>query len=410
LRKDFKHVNRARPRAMVRASSLAVALAGCVGAAGEGISIPLTHIPKTVAQFHAAAERRMRLGDSIKGDVNGTALPSFPLTNLMDEEYFGEVNIGSPSQTFKVIYDTGSSNLWVPSKECSNCKVQGSHYDSSKSKTYEKDGKAFALQYGTGSCKGFISKDTVGIAGLTIDGFQFGEVTSEAVDVFGQVPFDGILGMGVPAAAVDKVPMPMDMLIEQKKIEHNVFAFYLTSDGKAGSTVTLGGTDPAFHTEDFHYVPLALGSHVLPYWLVSASDIKVDGESAVKCSWLTGCYMVVDTGTSLLAGPQSSVDKLTAKIPKVEEDCSNVGSLPTISISMNGRDFEVGPDFYVVKAKDDAGKDACLLGIQGVNAGVPIWILGDVFLRKYYTVWDKDQSRVGFALAKPPSDSTDVIV
>merc|ERR1711948_186032 len=102
---------------------------------------------------------------------------------------------------------------------------------------------------------------------MGIDAFTFGEVTLEAADVFGQAPFDGILGMGVPAAAVDRVPMPMDMLVEQKKVEHNIFAFYLSSGGRAGSTLTLGGSDPSFHEGDFSYVPLARAGRLLPYWL-----------------------------------------------------------------------------------------------------------------------------------------------
>ena len=71
------------------------------------------------------------------------------------------------------------------------------------------------MQYGTGSCTGFISKDDVVVGGATITDFKFGEVTKEAADVFGVAPFDGILGMGPAAAAVDKVPMPMDQLVAQ---------------------------------------------------------------------------------------------------------------------------------------------------------------------------------------------------
>merc|ERR1712217_629897 len=116
-------------------------------------------------------------------------------------------------------------------------------YDSAASSTYAKNGQSFSLQYGTGSCNGFLSTDTISVGGADITAFKFGEVTKEAADVFGQAPFDGILGMGPAKAAVDHVPMPMDQLVAQGKIQHNVFAFYLQSGGKSGSVLTLGGVD-----------------------------------------------------------------------------------------------------------------------------------------------------------------------
>merc|ERR1711879_646650 len=151
----------------------------------------------------------------------------------------------------------------------------------------------------------------------------------------------------------------MDQLVAQKKVQHNIFAFYLSSGGKAGSMLTIGGTDPAYYTGDFSYVSLSRASAMLPYWLISASDIKVDGASAKACSGLIGCQMVVDTGTSVFAGPLNSVKLLVDKIGDVAEDCSNVGSLPTISISFAGQDFELGPEFYVLRAKDDSDQEVC---------------------------------------------------
>lgn len=390
---------------------LVTAAAGA--AAADVISVPLTHKPKTAPEFEAMKQRLQERGERFRTSLQAEAdgIPSVSLTDVEDSEYYGEVEIGSPPQKFTVIYDTGSSNLWVPGKSCTNCKQGSPRYDSAKSTRFAQNGKTFSMQYGTGSCTGFLSQDDIVIGGQNISGFTFGEVTKEAADVFGQAPMDGILGMGPPKAAVDKVPMPMDMLVAQKKIAHNVFAFFLASGGKTGSTLSLGGPDSNFYTGDITYVPVAKMSKVLPYWLVSATDIKIGGVSTGSCGRFIGCEMVVDTGTSILAGPPKAMNALIAKVGNVKEDCSNVKSLPTLTFAFGGKDFDLEPDFYVIRVADPkSGKDQCQLGIQGVNAGVPIWILGDPFLRKYYTVWDAEQQRVGFAVAKPPTEAEDVIM
>jgi len=367
------------------------------------LRVPLVHEPKDTVQHAAASVRRAeRFAAFARAHslVGTDTLPFVSLTDIADAEYYGKVKIGSPPQTFTVIYDTGSSNLWVPSATCENCKKKGDFYNSSRSLSYVANGKGFALQYGTGSCKGFLSSDATSIGGLTIKNFTFGEVTHEAADVFGTAPFDGILGLGPPAAAIDHVPMPMAQMVAQGLLQHNVFSFYLASNFSKGSTLVLGGTDDSLHSGAVTYVPVAKAAKLLPYWLVSAKDVSIGGESMKACNWLTGCEMVVDTGTSVIAGPPKAVSKLLSKIGNVTADCSNVHTLPTVTFTIGGTDFPLGPEYYVLRQPTPTGQFECLLGIEGINAGVPIWILGDPFLRKYYTVWDADQQRVGFALAK----------
>ena len=93
------------------------------------------------------------------GMANEDGGNSLPLTNYMDAQYYGTIEIGTPPQEFTVIFDTGSSNTWVPSKKCHSlaCYLHN-RYDSSESETYEKDSREFAIRYGSGAVEGFISK------------------------------------------------------------------------------------------------------------------------------------------------------------------------------------------------------------------------------------------------------------
>merc|ERR1711918_30144 len=151
------------------------------------------------------------------------------ITDYSDAQYYGHLTIGTPPQEFKVIFDTGSSNLWVPSKKTSIIHWNPLHakYDSSKSSTYVKNGSSFSIQYGSGSLTGFVSEDNVMIGNVTVDKQLFCEATNEPGLAFKIGKMDGIMGMAWQRIAVNGIKPPWyDVLAEG---DENLFAFYLGS-------------------------------------------------------------------------------------------------------------------------------------------------------------------------------------
>lgn len=99
------------------------------------------------------------------------------LLNSLDTSYYGPISLGTPPQNFTVVFDTGSSNLWVPAASCRSaaCQVH-SRYDSKSSSSYRSHGAHFDIRYGTGIVHGVMSRDTLQVGGLAIEGQDFGEI------------------------------------------------------------------------------------------------------------------------------------------------------------------------------------------------------------------------------------------
>uniref|UniRef100_A0A8C8BAV4 cathepsin E n=1 Tax=Otus sunia TaxID=257818 RepID=A0A8C8BAV4_9STRI len=165
-----------------------------------------------------------------------------PLINYLDMEYFGQISIGTPPQNFTVIFDTGSSNLWVPSAYCvtHNIACQQGHikFQPSQSSTYQAIGTPFSIQYGTGSLTGVIGSDQVAVTssspqveGLTVSNQQFAESVSEPGKAFLDAEFDGILGLAYPSLAVDGVTPVFDNMMAQNLVELPMFSVYLSTYG-----------------------------------------------------------------------------------------------------------------------------------------------------------------------------------
>nr|XP_045013695.1 gastricsin [Jaculus jaculus] len=316
----------------------------------------------------------------------------------MDAAYFGEISIGTPPQNFLVLFDTGSSNLWVPSVYCRSlaCTTHP-RFNPSKSSTYFTDGQTFSLQYGTGSLTGFFGYDTLTVQGIQVPNQEFGLSENEPGTNFVYAKFDGIMGLAFPSLSAGGATTALQGMLQENALSSPVFSVYLGSqEGSNGGQIVFGGVDDSLYVGEISWIPLTQDL----YWQINIEGFFIGDQESGWCS--DGCQGIVDTGTSLLTLPQAYLSDLLQAIGAEEGEygqyfvnCDSVSSLPTFNFILNGVQFPLLPSYYIIQEGD-----YCMVGLQStplVQDGQPFWILGDVFLRSYYAIFDVGNSRVGFA-------------
>ncbi|NXJ69589.1 PEPC protein, partial [Rostratula benghalensis] len=143
--------------------------------------------------------------------------------------YFGEISIGSPPQNFLVLFDTGSSNLWVPSTYClSPACYNHNKFKPSESSTYTDNGQSYTISYGSGKLTVILGSDTLRIQTITVKNQEFGLSKNEPTQPFYYADFDGILGMAYPSLAVAGTPTVLEGMLQQNQLTQPIFSFYFS--------------------------------------------------------------------------------------------------------------------------------------------------------------------------------------
>lgn len=313
-----------------------------------------------------------------------------------DISYYIDAQLGSDKQNFSIVVDTGSYYTWVYGSNCTS-EVCANHrtYDRKNSTTASSLPYTFKIQYSSGAVSGSVINDIISFSGFDTRA-DFG-LADSAGSTFSSFPIDGIMGLSAKDVSGTEFPGIITTLYNQSLIEKKLFGVNLgrSSDNGDEGSITFGGVDSEKYSGDIHYTPV-LDESVL--WNINLTSTFM-GPYQVDFGGPRSA--IVDTGTTLLVLPPSDALKLHSYIKGAETDGTNY-AVPcstniTLQLQIAGQNWTISPKDYVGSSLQ-SNSDYCISNIQGVSSqGNTTWILGDVFLKNVYSVFDVDNQRVGFA-------------
>ncbi|KAG7086605.1 hypothetical protein E1B28_002550 [Marasmius oreades] len=330
------------------------------------------------------------------------------LSNQNKFSYLVPIRIGG--QSFPLILDTGSSDLWVVSDKCSSKDCSSvSRYSQPSSKDLETLGTPFDLSYLKGSVSGVVALDVVSLGSFEIRPQVFGLADDiKDMNLAGN-GHSGILGLSFPSeASISPNVAPTVLENIFKYLDEPYFAIKLgTSPGPNDptSSLTFGQLDEKYasHLSEFFFTPVSTaGASGYTYWKVSIQTFIVDGQPVqLSPSTVRGVrdtqIAVVDTGTTLIVGPTSDVDAIWGATGSAARYNTNekiwevrCNKAVDIRLVLGNRDRHVELPIDYEDVNWDEGEHEsgwCIGGIQANDdVGSGDWLLGDAFLRSVYTV------------------------
>ncbi|OBZ78061.1 Aspartic protease [Grifola frondosa] len=326
-------------------------------------------------------------------DVNTTSFhkrAGLPLTDQEDDiEWTGTISIGTPAQSFVIDFDTGSSDLWVPSSSCSSCK--GHKYSSSSSSTSKKQTGTFSISYGDGStASGSVYTDTVTVAGIKATGQYLSGVTKESSS-FASDPADGLLGLAFPAISNLRHNPFFFTAVQQGTAPQGVFAFKLAS---SGSELYVGGTDSKLYTGDIEYHDVSSSDG---FWQIGGGSAILNDKTVAS-----SIDTIIDSGTTLMGSSSKTVESFYSNIEGSSYDEQNgyytfsCSSVPTVAFNWGGKTWEISASNFNL-GEISQGKCAGALVPLDLGMGDNVWLLGDTFMKNVYTAFSVTDNAVGFA-------------
>eukprot|EP00403_Amphidinium_massartii_P034470 CAMPEP_0178437976 /NCGR_PEP_ID=MMETSP0689_2-20121128/35305_1 /TAXON_ID=160604 /ORGANISM="Amphidinium massartii, Strain CS-259" /LENGTH=587 /DNA_ID=CAMNT_0020060265 /DNA_START=84 /DNA_END=1847 /DNA_ORIENTATION=- len=396
--------------------------------------------------------------------------------------YYGTLTVGTPAVSFKVVFDTGSGHLILPSGYCKSeaCKVHKRYRRSmsTTAKDIDYDGTIvkpneardqITVTFGTGEVTGVFVEDQVCVSGDTTSGssdcvnLRIIAATEMSEEPFKSFHFDGVVGLGLEslsqAPEFNFVGVMATALKQWGAGMPHTFSVFLADSPAEQSALTLGGWKREHLNGEIGWSPVL--SPQLGHWIVGIKRISVNNVTFDFCKEADECKAVVDTGTSLLAVPSQAFSDLYRQLkhPASLGHClsdSGEGE-PELHIELDGFTIKLGPRDYArmeAEKKDlppaatpsNSSSNSSSSDVNGSSSptngeelaaqnaeveqpelqqqppaqlckptlmsmdlpaplGPKLFLLGEPVLRKYFSVYDGENMRVGFGLARHASSA-----
>jgi hypothetical protein len=327
--------------------------------------------------------------------------------------YTADISIGTPAQTFNVMFDTGSSDTWVYSNTClkrkksrtRSCRAH-KRYNKLLSSTYTKVNKKrrkkkplkFRIEYGSGEVSGDVGADKIEFGGLTIRNQRFGEAYFADNGWKDLTDIQGVVGLAWPSVGSIANGNTFFNMVDKGIVEKGLFSFWLSQDSdlaKNGGELTLGGINTERFNGPLAYVPLKRTT----LWRIPINSVLVADQQVNFCEQ-GNCEGIIDAGTSDILAPKNMVKPIfdamnvaynTAEGAVIVPQCNST-ALPDITFVAARVKLVLTPKDYVRKIGSQ-----CFITLNYDDFQPDSFILGTPFMARFYSVFDITNKRMGFA-------------
>ncbi|EIW85626.1 aspartic proteinase precursor [Coniophora puteana RWD-64-598 SS2] len=321
-------------------------------------------------------------------------------------QYTVEVGVGNPPTFYNLLVDTGSGNTFVGT---------GKKYN--RTETSIPLGFNVSVNSGSHSFSGAEYLDQVIIAPGVFLNQSIGVALSWSGFPEG---VDGILGLGpteltrgtVPSDPIGLIFSVMDTAVYQTKITNNILGISFapsTNYTQYNGEIGYGDIDTELFNGDITYTPLTTTLPAAKYWGINIIS-STYGTTPVFTESSAG---IVDTGTTQVLLADDFFANYISAIPGAHIDnstgllvipSSSVAGIEPLDFTIGGTSLTLSPDAQLIPQNRSAawggkpGVQYGAVGSLGRASGEGLdFVLGQKFLERYYAVFDRQNSRVGFA-------------